>query len=109
MYNLDGSRGAMCGNGIRCVGKYSYDHGIVDKTEIDVETASGIKHLSMKLKDGKVGLVTVDMGRPEQTSEIGEPITVAGKDYRRVHGKSPRGGIYGWNQGYGDRKDRPVL
>ena len=54
MYNLDGSRGAMCGNGIRCVGKYSYDHGIVDKTEIDVETASGIKHLSMKLKDGKV-------------------------------------------------------
>ena len=63
MYNLDGSRGAMCGNGIRCVGKYSYDHGIVDKTEIDVETASGIKHLSMKLKDGKVELVTVDMGR----------------------------------------------
>ena len=82
MYNLDGSRGAMCGNGIRCVGKYAYDHGIVDKTEIDVETASGIKHLSMKLKDGKVGLVTVDMGRPEQTSEIGEPITVDGKEYR---------------------------
>lgn len=112
MYNLDGSRGAMCGNGIRCVGKYAYDHGIVDKTEIDVETASGIKHLSMKLKDGKVELVTVDMGRPVQTSEIGEPITVDGKRvpfYRRVHGKSPRGGIYGWNQGYGDRKDRPVL
>ena len=72
----------MCGNGIRCVGKYAYDHGIVDKTEIDVETASGIKHLSMKLKDGKVELVTVDMGRPVQTSEIGEPITVAGKEYR---------------------------
>ena len=53
MYNSDGSQGAMCGNGIRCVGKYAYDHGIVDKTEIDVETASGIKHLSMKLKDGK--------------------------------------------------------
>ena len=82
MYNLDGSRGAMCGNGIRCVGKYAYDHGIVDKTEIDVETASGIKHLSMKLKDGKVELVTVDMGRPVQTSEIGEPITVDGKEYR---------------------------
>ena len=81
MYNLDGSRGAMCGNGIRCVGKYAYDHGIVDKTEIDVETASGIKHLSMKLKDGKVELVTVDMGRPVQTSEIGEPITVDGKEY----------------------------
>ena len=82
MYNLDGSRGAMCGNGIRCVGKYAYDHGIVDKTEIDVETASGIKHLSMKLKDGKVELVTVDMGRPVRTSEIGEPITVDGKEYR---------------------------
>ena len=44
-----------------------------------METASGIKHLSMKLKDGKVELVTVDMGRPVQTSEIGEPITVDGK------------------------------
>ena len=65
MYNLDGSRGAMCGNGIRCVGKYAYDHGIVDKPEIDVETPSGIKHLSMKVKDGKVELVTVDMGRPD--------------------------------------------
>ena len=82
MYNLDGSRGTMCGNGIRCVGKYAYDHGIVDKPEIDVETASGIKHLSMKVKDGKVELVTVDMGRPVQTSEIGEPITVDGKEYR---------------------------
>ena len=51
MYNLDGSRGAMCGNGIRCVGKYAYDHGIVDKPEIDVETPSGIKHLSMKVWD----------------------------------------------------------
>ena len=72
----------MCGNGIRCVGKYAYDHGIVDKPEIDVETPSGIKHLSMKVKDGKVELVTVDMGRPVPTSEIGEPITVDGKEYR---------------------------
>ena len=81
MYNQDGSRGAMCGNGIRCVGKYVYDHGIVDKTEIDVETASGIKHLSLQVKDGKVEMVTVDMGRPEQTSEIAEPITVGGREY----------------------------
>lgn len=72
----------MCGNGIRCVGKYAYDHGIVDKPEIDVETPSGIKHLSMKVKYGKVELVTVDMGRPVPTSEIGEPITVDGKEYR---------------------------
>lgn len=81
MYNLDGSRGAMCGNGIRCVGKYVYDHGIVNRTEIDVETASGIKHLSLHLKDGKVDTVTVDMGKPVRTSEIGEPITVCGKEY----------------------------
>ena len=81
MYNLDGSQGTMCGNGIRCVGKYVYDHGIVDKTEIDVETLAGIRHLSLHVRDGKVETVTVDMGRPEQTSEIGEAITVLGKEY----------------------------
>lgn len=81
MYNLDGSKGAMCGNGIRCVGKYVYDHGLVDKTEIDVETPAGIRHLSLHLKDGRVDTVTVDMGQPEQTSETGEPITVDGKEY----------------------------
>lgn len=81
MYNLDGSRSAMCGNGIRCVGKYVYDHGIVDKTEIDVETAAGIKHLSLHVKDGKVETVTVDMGKPVRTSEIGESITVCGREY----------------------------
>lgn len=82
MYNMDGSRGAMCGNGIRCVGKYAYDHGIVDRTEIDVETAAGIKHLSMHVTDGKVDSVTVNMGRPEQTSELAEEIAVDGKSYR---------------------------
>ena len=81
MYHLDGSQGTMCGNGIRCVGKYVYDHGIVDKTEIDVETLAGIRHLSLHVRDGKVETVTVDMGRPEQTSEIGEAITVLGKEY----------------------------
>ncbi len=65
MYNLDGSRGEMCGNGIRCVGKYSYDHGIVDKTEFTVETLAGIKKLSVKLSaEGTVEGVTVDMGQP---------------------------------------------
>ncbi len=65
MYNLDGSRGEMCGNGIRCVGKFAYDKGIVDKTDITVETLAGIKKLSMHLReDGKVGSVTVDMGAP---------------------------------------------
>ena len=74
MYNLDGSRGAMCGNGIRCVGKYAYDHHIVDKPQISVETLSGIKYLDMKVENGKVTAVTVDMGEPEQTSELPEKI-----------------------------------
>lgn len=82
MYNMDGSQGAMCGNGIRCVGKYVYDHGITDKTEIDVETASGIKHLSLLVQDGKAALITVNMGRPKQTSECFEPILVGQKEYR---------------------------
>lgn len=64
MYNLDGSQGAMCGNGIRCVAKYAYDYGIVDKTEISVATKSGIKYLSLSLKDGKVATVKVNMGAP---------------------------------------------
>ena len=81
MYNLDGSRGAMCGNGIRCVGKYAYDHHIVDKPEISVETLSGIKYLDMKVENGKVTAVTVDMGEPEQTSELPEKIEVDGTEY----------------------------
>lgn len=81
MYNLDGSRGAMCGNGIRCVGKYAYDHHIVDKTDISVETPSGIKYLKMQVENGKVTAVTVDMGKPEVTSELPEKIAVDGREY----------------------------
>ena len=62
MFNLDGSEGLMCGNAIRCVGKYLYDNGIVDKTEITVETRSGIKTLSLLVGDGTVKEVTVGMG-----------------------------------------------
>ena len=69
MYNADGSRSEMCGNGIRCVGKYVYDYGLTDKTEISVETLAGIKYLKLILKDGKVDLVTVDMGAPELQAE----------------------------------------
>ena len=66
MYNLDGSRGAMCGNGIRCVAKYAYDYGIVDRTHITVATGAGIKTLDLTLgKDGKVAAVRVNMGAPE--------------------------------------------
>lgn len=67
MYNLDGSRGRMCGNGIRCVGKYVYDHKLTGKTEITVETLSGIKYLTLipSEKDPSViGSVTVNMGSP---------------------------------------------
>lgn len=64
MYNADGSQGAMCGNGIRCVAKYVYDYGLTDKTRIHVATKSGIKVLDLTVKDGKVQEVCVDMGAP---------------------------------------------
>lgn len=64
MYNLDGSQGAMCGNGIRCVAKYAYDYGIVDKTNISVATKSGIKYLDLTVENGKVSMVKVNMGAP---------------------------------------------
>ena len=80
MFNLDGSEGSMCGNGIRCVGKYAYDHGIVHKTKISVETKSGIKYLDMKVENGKVTTVTVDMGEPELTSGLPEKIVIEGKE-----------------------------
>lgn len=65
MYNSDGSRGKMCGNGIRCVGKYVYDYGLTDKTCITVETLGGIKTLFLNIKDGAVDTVRVCMGEPE--------------------------------------------
>lgn len=64
MYNADGSQGAMCGNGIRCVAKYVYDYGLTDQTVIRVETKSGIKELKLTVADGKVSEVCVDMGSP---------------------------------------------
>lgn len=93
MYNSDGSRAEMCGNGIRCVGKYVYDSGMTDKTEISVDTLAGVKYLTLNVKDGKVCEVTVDMGEPELTPEkipvisdservISEDITVDGKNYQ---------------------------
>lgn len=93
MYNADGSQGEMCGNAIRCVGKYVYDHGMTDKTELAVETLGGIKQLTLTVTDGRVREVTVDMGvpglRPEQIpviadgeTVIDEPITVGGREYR---------------------------
>ncbi len=64
MFNLDGSEGKMCGNGIRCVGKYIYDNGIAAKDTVTVETLSGIKSLKIEAVNGKAQSVTVDMGAP---------------------------------------------
>lgn len=65
MYNADGSQGRMCGNGIRCVGKYVYDNGLTDKTTLKVDTLSGIKTLELHTgTDGLVDYVKVDMGAP---------------------------------------------
>jgi len=64
MYNADGSRGAMCGNGIRCVGKYIYEHGLVRMSPLKIETDSGLKTLFLEVQDGKVSRITVDMGEP---------------------------------------------
>ncbi|MCR5695228.1 MAG: diaminopimelate epimerase [Clostridia bacterium] len=65
IYNADGSRGKMCGNGIRCVGKYLYDRGLTGgNMEVDIKTLSGIKHLKLICEGGKCVAATVDMGRP---------------------------------------------
>ena len=84
MFNADGSESQMCGNGIRCVGKYVYDHRLVEKTEFDVETGAGIKHLKVKQENGKAVQITVDMGVPEITSQVPEPILVDGKSYEFI-------------------------
>lgn len=93
MYNADGSRSEMCGNGIRCVGKFVYDHGLTDKKEITVETLAGIKILKFRIENGKVKTVEVDMGEPvlkakdvpvisEQEEAVMEDIIVDGVTYQ---------------------------
>ncbi|RDU23751.1 diaminopimelate epimerase [Anaerosacchariphilus polymeriproducens] len=92
MYNADGSRGEMCGNGIRCVAKYVYDYKLTEKTEISVETLGGIKYLELNVKDEKVESVKVNMGSPELAADkipvksqnqkvMNEPIDVEGITY----------------------------
>lgn len=93
MYNADGSRSEMCGNGIRCVGKYVYDYGLTDKTSVSIETLAGIKYLELEPgEDGRIKMVTVDMGEPvlepslipaisENDRIIMEPIEVCGRTY----------------------------
>ena len=92
MYNADGSRSEMCGNGIRCVGKYVYDYGLTDQTEIAIETLAGIKYLTLVPENGRIKEVSVDMGSPELVPHkipvdsdkdilVGEPIVVDGQTY----------------------------
>lgn len=64
MFNQDGSQAEMCGNGIRCVGKFVYDKGLINKTELKIETLAGVKKLKLHTKNSKVDTVTVDMGKP---------------------------------------------
>ena len=64
MFNSDGTEAEMCGNGIRCVGKYVYDKGLTDKTTLKIETLAGIKVLNLNVEDGRVKTVKVDMGEP---------------------------------------------
>lgn len=92
MYNADGSRGAMCGNGIRCVGKYLYDHGLARSNPLKIDTDSGLKTLFLEVQDGKVSRVTVDMGEPILDGPlipvaaagqiIDQPLEVEGNSYR---------------------------
>ena len=97
MYNADGSRAEMCGNGIRCVAKYVCDFGLTDKTDISVISFGKIKYLQLFLKEGKVDTVRVNMGTPilsaedipvtampskEKESIIDEPIWVHGIEYK---------------------------
>mgnify|MGYP002439187454 CR=1 FL=1 len=93
MYNADGSRGEMCGNGIRCVAKYVYDHHLTDKTEISIDTLAGIKYLKLTVENGKVVKVRVNMGQPilapdripviaEKEPVVAEPIKVCGKEWK---------------------------
>mgnify|MGYP004595983815 FL=1 len=91
MFNADGSEGMMCGNASRCIGKYVYDKGLTDKTDITLETKSGIKKLHLNPENGKVKTVEVDMGeailRPRDIpmnadgdSFVNKPVTVDGKE-----------------------------
>ena len=70
MYNADGSRGEMCGNGMRCVGKYVYDHKMTDQTHITVDTLAGVKYLDLTVEDGKAVKIRVNMGEPVLKPEL---------------------------------------
>lgn len=77
IFNSDGSEAETCGNGIRCLGKYVFDRGLTKKTRLTVETPAGIRRLELHAEGGRVGSVSVDMGRAAVSQEI--KLTVCGK------------------------------
>lgn len=97
MYNLDGSRGRMCGNGIRCVGKYVYDHKLTQKTEITVETLSGIKYLTLipsETDPSVIASVTVNMGSPADVCHKTLSITEDTREFTCVSMGNPHAVTY---------------
>lgn len=93
MYNADGTRAEMCGNGIRCVAKYVYDKGLTDREQISIASFGNVKYVELYVDDGLVRSVKVNMGAPELDAKkvpvksamersVDEPITVNGKEYR---------------------------
>lgn len=83
MFNADGSEGMMCGNAIRCVARYVYEHGYVKQTEFRVETASGVKQLRLEVSGSVVESVTVDMGEAVY-GFVNEEIEAGGATYKGV-------------------------
>jgi diaminopimelate epimerase len=92
MFNSDGSEAEMCGNAIRCVGKYVYDNGMTDRTVVTIETLAGIKELHMQVNNGRVKTVRVDMGEPildpkmipvdsKKDKIVAEPLIVGDETY----------------------------
>jgi carbamoyl-phosphate synthase large subunit len=92
MFNADGSEGKMCGNAIRCVAKYLYDNKIIDKTEMDIQTASGVKRVRLFVRNGEAVSARVDMGKAELLpaaipvnlggdAVISRPHSFGGKEY----------------------------
>ncbi len=92
MYNADGSRAEMCGNGIRCVARYVYDHKMTEKESFTIESFGKIKYIDIIKENGEVALVRVDMGEPileaelvpvisDQKQVVAQPITIGGKEF----------------------------
>ena len=93
MYNADGARGAMCGNGIRCVAKYCYDHKLTDKTTFTIESMGAVKYIDVNVENGEVKSAKVDMGKPSLKASdipvnvssgkaIDEPIKILDREFK---------------------------